>query len=74
MVHRGGHRFQDHEPFIYVVTALTLFTASIVAEIVREHPVIAPGQVEAAISLGLNPFQRLRLVYCPKPSGAWCRC
>ena len=62
-----GTGFEISSPFIYVVTALTLFTASIVAEIVRGSIQSLPrGQVEAAISLGLNPFQRLRLVILPQ--------
>lgn len=62
-----GTGFKITSPFIYIVTALTLFTASIVAEIVRGSiQSLPPGQVEAAISLGLNPFQRLRLVILPQ--------
>ena len=62
-----GTGFKITSPFIYVVTALTLFTASIVAEIVRGSIQSLPrGQVEAAISLSLNPFQRLRLVILPQ--------
>jgi len=62
-----GTGFKISSPFIYIVTALTLFTASIVAEIVRGSIQSLPrGQVEAAISLGLNPFQRLRLVIMPQ--------
>ena len=62
-----GTGFKISSPFIYIVTALTLFTASIVAEIVRGSIQSLPrGQVEAAISLGLNPFQRLRLVILPQ--------
>tara|TARA_B100000575_G_scaffold270531_1_gene251095 strand:- start:101 stop:1876 length:1776 start_codon:yes stop_codon:yes gene_type:complete len=62
-----GTGFKITSPFIYVVTALTLFTASIVAEIVRGSIQSLPrGQVEAAISLGLSPFQRLRLVILPQ--------
>lgn len=62
-----GTGFKITSPFIYIVTALTLFTASIVAEIVRGSIQSLPrGQVEAAISLGLNPFQRLRLVILPQ--------
>ena len=62
-----GTGFKSSSPFIYIVTALTLFTASIVAEIVRGSIQSLPrGQVEAAISLGLNPFQRLRLVILPQ--------
>lgn len=62
-----GTGFKISSPFIYIVTALTLFTASIVAEIVRGSIQSLPrGQVEAAISLGLNPIQRLRLVILPQ--------
>ena len=62
-----GTGFKISSPFIYIVTALTLFTASVVAEIVRGSIQSLPrGQVEAAISLGLNPFQRLRLVILPQ--------
>ena len=42
-------------------------TASTVAEIVRGSIQSLPrGQVEAAISLSLSPFQRLRLVILPQ--------
>ena len=62
-----GTGFKITETFVALVTALTLFTASIVAEIVRGSIQSLPrGQVEAAISLGLNPFQRLRLVILPQ--------
>ena len=45
----------------------TLFTTAVVAEIVRGSIQSLPrGQVEAAISLSLNPFQRLRLVVLPQ--------
>tara|TARA_B110000881_G_scaffold43045_1_gene35360 strand:- start:680 stop:1285 length:606 start_codon:yes stop_codon:yes gene_type:complete len=54
-------------PFLAMVTGLTLFTASVVAEIVRGSIQSLPrGQVEAAISLGLSPFQRLKLVILPQ--------
>jgi len=50
-----------------MMLGLTLFTASTVAEIVRGSIQALPrGQVEAAISLALNPFQRLRLVIMPQ--------
>jgi general L-amino acid transport system permease protein len=50
-----------------MIIGLTLFTASVVAEIVRGSIQALPrGQVEAAISLGLSPFQRLRLVILPQ--------
>lgn len=59
--------FKISSPFIYIVTGLTLFTASVVAEIVRGSIQSLPqGQVEAAISLGLSPYQRLRLVILPQ--------
>jgi len=54
-------------PFIQLVLGLTLFTASVVAEIVRGSIQSLPsGQVEAAVSLGLSPYQRLRLVILPQ--------
>lgn len=69
----GSWRFLDNTgfeitpPFLAMVLGLTLFTASVVAEIVRGSIQSLPrGQVEAAISLGLNPFQRLRLVILPQ--------
>ena len=53
--------------FLAMMLGLTLFTASTVAEIVRGSIQALPrGQVEAAISIGLNPFQRLRLVILPQ--------
>ncbi|MBT6683231.1 MAG: ABC transporter permease subunit [Euryarchaeota archaeon] len=59
--------FEITPPFIAMVLGLTLFTASVVAEIVRGSIQSLPrGQVEAAISLGLSPFQRLRLVILPQ--------
>jgi len=59
--------FEITPPFLAMVTGLTLFTASVVAEIVRGSIQSLPrGQVEAAISLGLSPFQRLRLVILPQ--------
>jgi His/Glu/Gln/Arg/opine family amino acid ABC transporter permease subunit len=53
--------------FLAMILGLTLFTASTVAEIVRGSIQALPrGQVEAAISLSLNPYQRLRLVILPQ--------
>jgi general L-amino acid transport system permease protein len=50
-----------------MMLGLTLFTTAVVAEIVRGSIQSLPrGQVEAAISLSLNPFQRLRLVILPQ--------
>ena len=59
--------FEITPPFLAMVLGLTLFTASVVAEIVRGSIQSLPrGQVEAAISLGLSPLQRLRLVILPQ--------
>ena len=59
--------FEITPAFSAMILGLTLFTASVVAEIVRGSIQALPrGQVEAAISLGLNPFQRLRLVILPQ--------
>ena len=63
----GGSVFRITPEFLAMIIALTLFTASVVAEIVRGSIQALPrGQVEASISLGLNPFQRLRLVILPQ--------
>ena len=61
----GG--FEISPAFIAIVAGLTLYTSSHVAEIVRGSIQSLPyGQVEAAIALGLNPVQRLRLVIIPQ--------
>ena len=53
--------------FLTLWIGLTLYTTAQVAEIVRGSIQSLPrGQVEAAISLGLSPFQRLRLVILPQ--------
>ena len=57
-----GTGFEITPAFAALIIGLTLFTASTVAEIVRGSIQSLPrGQVEAAISLSLSPFQRLRL-------------
>ena len=62
-----GSGFEITPFFLAMMLGLTLFTASTVAEIVRGSIQALPrGQVEAAISLSLNPFQRLRLVILPQ--------
>ena len=62
-----GSGFEITPFFLAMMLGLTLFTASTVAEIVRGSIQALPrGQVEAAISLALNPFQRLRLVIMPQ--------
>jgi len=62
-----GTGFEITPMFLAMILGLTLFTASTVAEIVRGSIQSLPrGQVEAAVSLGLNPYQRLRLVILPQ--------
>ncbi len=62
-----GTGFEITPFFLAMILGLTLFTASTVAEIVRGSIQSLPrGQVEAAISLSLNPYQRLRLVILPQ--------
>ena len=62
-----GSAFEVTKAFMALIIGLTLFTASVVAEIVRGSIQALPrGQVEAAISLGLSPYQRLRLVILPQ--------
>ena len=62
-----GTGFEITPFFLAMILGLTLFTASTIAEIVRGSIQSLPrGQVEAAISLSLNPFQRLRLVILPQ--------
>ena len=58
--------FLYHYAFAMMI-GLTIYTSVQVAEIVRGSIQSLPrGQVEAAISLGLSPFQRLRLVILPQ--------
>jgi general L-amino acid transport system permease protein len=53
--------------FMALMIGLTIYTSVQVAEIVRGSIQSLPrGQVEAAISQGLSPFQRLRLVILPQ--------
>ena len=62
-----GTGFEITPFFLAMILGLTLFTASTIAEIVRGSIQSLPrGQVEAAISLSLSPFQRLRLVILPQ--------
>ena len=63
----AGSGFEITPFFLAMMLGLTLFTSSTVAEIVRGSIQSLPrGQVEAAISLSLNPYQRLRLVILPQ--------
>ena len=53
--------------FLSLLIGLSLYTAAQIAEIVRGSIQSLPrGQVEAAISLGLSPYQRLSLVILPQ--------
>ncbi|OIR10280.1 MAG: hypothetical protein BEU05_01900 [Marine Group III euryarchaeote CG-Bathy2] len=62
-----GTGFKISTAFIALVVGLSLYTSTFVAEIVRGSIQSLPrGQVDAAISLGLTPFQRLRLVILPQ--------
>ena len=62
-----GSAFEVTKAFMALIIGLTLFTASVVADIVRGSIQALPrGQVEAAVSLGLSPYQRLRLVILPQ--------
>jgi His/Glu/Gln/Arg/opine family amino acid ABC transporter permease subunit len=62
-----GTGFEMTPAFLAMMLGLTLFTTSVVAEIVRGSIQSLPrGQIEAAISLSLNPYQRLRLVVLPQ--------
>ncbi|MBF0167588.1 MAG: amino acid ABC transporter permease [Alphaproteobacteria bacterium] len=53
--------------FAALLTGLTLYTASFIAEIVRSGILaVSPGQTEAALALGLRRGQVLRLVVLPQ--------
>ena len=53
--------------FLAVTWGLTLYTSAFVAEVIRSGIQSVPlGQVEAALSIGLSPWQRLRLVVLPQ--------
>ena len=55
------------DPFVYAVVALTLIYAAYVSEVYRAGiESIDPGQEAAALSLGLNRAQTLRLVILPQ--------
>ena len=61
-----GTGFKITSPFIYVVTAPTSSPHRSSPRSSGGASSHCLGQVEAAISLGLNPFQRLRLVIPPQ--------
>ena len=64
---KEGTTNQISSVFLSLWIGLTLYTAAQIAEIVRGSIQSLPrGQVEAAISLGLSPYQRLNLVILPQ--------
>lgn len=64
-VYEGGIKMQM--PYAAGVTALTLYTASHIAEIVRGSILsVDRGQVEAGNALALSGFQRYRFVVLPQ--------
>lgn len=61
----GG--FQIKPEFIALYLALSFYTASFIAEIVRAGILgVSKGQTEASLALGLRPGQALRLVIVPQ--------
>jgi general L-amino acid transport system permease protein len=53
--------------FLALTWGLTLYTSAFVAEVIRSGIESVPlGQIEAALSIGLTPWQRLRLVVLPQ--------
>jgi general L-amino acid transport system permease protein len=62
---RGG--FQVQPEFLALILALSIYTASFIAEIVRAGILaVSQGQTEAAYSLGLRSGPTLRLVVIPQ--------
>jgi general L-amino acid transport system permease protein len=62
---RGGARI--YPEFIGLLLALSFYTASFIAELVRAGILaVSKGQTEAAYSLGLRPGPTLRLVVVPQ--------
>lgn len=63
--HEGGLQFSPE--FTALLIGLTLYTGAFIAEVVRGSiQAISKGQTEAASAIGLNGFQRLRLVILPQ--------
>ena len=57
----------DFNSFYAVVTALTLYNGSVIAELVRSGVYQLPkGQSEAGLSVGLTPSQTLRSIQLPQ--------
>ncbi|MFZ1411852.1 MAG: amino acid ABC transporter permease [Micropruina sp.] len=64
---RNGVFRTDLNPFMAVVTALTLYNGSVIAELVRSGVYALPkGQSEAGLSIGLTPGQTLRQIQLPQ--------
>ena len=62
-----SHGLEVTHQFFGLMIGLTIYTSVQVAEIVRGSIQSLPrGQIEAAISQGLSPLQRLRLVILPQ--------
>ena len=61
----GGMRFSPE--FLALAFALSIYTASLIAEAVRSGiEAVSKGQKEAAASFGLNSYQALKLVILPQ--------
>jgi general L-amino acid transport system permease protein len=60
----GGHLSPE---FAALLAGLVVYTAAFIAEIVRAGILSVPrGQVDAADALGLNDFEKMRLVVLPQ--------
>lgn len=57
----------QYAPLAAVVTALTLYNGSVIAELIRAGVHALPkGQAEAGLSIGLTPWQTLRIIQLPQ--------
>ena len=64
---RNGVFLATLNPLMAVVTALTLYNGSVIAELVRSGVHSLPkGQSEAGLSIGLTPGQTLRSIQLPQ--------
>jgi general L-amino acid transport system permease protein len=62
---RGGMSYSPE--FLALAFALSIYTASLIAEAIRSGiEAVAKGQKEAASSLGLTSYQSLKLVILPQ--------
>ena len=62
---RGGKVFSPE--FLALAFALTIYTATFIAEAIRSGiEAVKKGQKEAAASIGLSPYQSLKLVILPQ--------